>query len=96
MALGFKLIGELMRKNDSGKVIKGICKCEFDKITNCFKEIEGGAHERNNRILTLEIKFSEIISRMTRLEAAVEKNVTITTQVLSHMAKRKGNGDSEQ
>jgi hypothetical protein len=94
MALGFKLIGELMQKTDSGKVIKGICRGEFDKITACFKEIEGGAEDRNNRILTLEIKFAEIIARMTRLETAVEKNVDITTQVLGYMSKRKTNGST--
>ncbi|MFA5424783.1 MAG: hypothetical protein WC374_13095 [Phycisphaerae bacterium] len=81
-----------MKKNDSGKVIKNVCKSEFDKMAACFKEIENGAHERSNRILTLEIRFTEIISRISRVEDAIAQNNKTTNMIYQQVSKRKGNG----
>lgn len=93
ITVSFKLIGELMKKDDSGKMIKAACTDKFEKIESCFKEIEGGAQDRNNRILTLEIKFSELITRMTRIEGSIDKNAEMTRMIYDYMAKNYGNDD---
>ncbi|MFA5424815.1 MAG: hypothetical protein WC374_13255 [Phycisphaerae bacterium] len=92
MALGFKLIGELMKKNDSGKLIKEPCEKRFDEIAKDFERIEGGAQLRHDRILTLEIRFAEIISRMSKLEDAMIQNNKTTNMIYQQVSKRKGNG----
>jgi hypothetical protein len=85
------ITGAIVKKN-SGE-IKAACTNQFASMKNDIKESDVGARERNNRILTLEVKFSEIISRLTRLEGIMDKNTEMTSMVYAYMQKRKTNGD---
>jgi hypothetical protein len=97
------IVGAIMKK-DSGEIKKPCAEKfaavkeeqtdKFEKIERCLSEIEGGAKARNDRILILETRFTEIISRMTRVETAVDKNAEMTRMIYEHMAKRKANGDT--
>jgi hypothetical protein len=92
MAIAFKFIGEFMKKTDSGKIIKEACVEKFIDIRSCLKEFESGAKERSNRILVMETRFAEILSRITRLETVMDKNAEMTSLIYAYMSKRKGNG----
>jgi hypothetical protein len=65
------IVGAIMKK-DSGEIKKPCAEKfaavkeeqtdKFEKIERCLSEIEGGAKARNDRILILETRFTEIIS----------------------------------
>jgi hypothetical protein len=95
IAISFKLIGELMKKNESGKIIKVPCEKKFEGIASCIEKMEAGALQRRDRILTLELKFAEIISRIAKLENSVDKNAEMTRMIYDHMSKRKTNGSKD-
>jgi hypothetical protein len=61
---------------------------KFEKIERCFREIENGTRSSNDRILVLETRFAEIISRMTRVENTVDKNAEMTRLIYEHMARQ--------
>lgn len=88
------ITGAIVKKNS--EEIKKSCTNEFDGLKVELKEFGIGAKERNDRVLTLEVKFAEIILRLTRLEGIMDKNTEMTSMVYAYMQKRKTSGDKPE